>query len=76
MLSEDRLTLAKAFTQRSGVRIIFYGIAIRPFVGSSLLAGGISKLQSVIVRSLTKTWGETTAVDDVSFTVAPGQLMV
>jgi sn-glycerol 3-phosphate transport system ATP-binding protein len=33
-------------------------------------------LQSVVVRSLTKTWGETTAVDDVSFTVLPGQLVV
>jgi sn-glycerol 3-phosphate transport system ATP-binding protein len=33
-------------------------------------------LQSVVVRSLTKTWGETTAVDDVSFAVSPGQLVV
>jgi sn-glycerol 3-phosphate transport system ATP-binding protein len=41
-----------------------------------LRAGGILKLQSVVVRSLTKTWGETTAVDDVSFTVLPGQLVV
>jgi sn-glycerol 3-phosphate transport system ATP-binding protein len=48
----------------------------RRFVGSSLLAGGILKLQSVVVRSLKKTWGETAAIDDVSFTVAPGQLVV
>jgi sn-glycerol 3-phosphate transport system ATP-binding protein len=41
-----------------------------------LRAGGILKLQSVVVRSLTKTWGETTTVDDVSFTVLPGQLVV
>jgi sn-glycerol 3-phosphate transport system ATP-binding protein len=41
-----------------------------------LLAGGILKLQSVVVRSLTKTWGETAAVDDVSFAVLPGQLVV
>jgi len=33
-------------------------------------------LQSVVVRSLTKTWGETAAVDDVSFAVSPGQLLV
>lgn len=33
-------------------------------------------MQSVIVDSLTKTWGETTAVDHVSFTVLPGQLVV
>ena len=33
-------------------------------------------MQSVVVRSLTKTWGETTAVDDVSFAVLPGQLVV
>jgi sn-glycerol 3-phosphate transport system ATP-binding protein len=41
-----------------------------------LLAGGILKLQSVVVRSLKKTWGETAAIDDVSFTVLPGQLVV
>jgi sn-glycerol 3-phosphate transport system ATP-binding protein len=41
-----------------------------------LLVGGILELQSVVVRSLTKTWGETTAVDDVSFAVLPGQLVV
>jgi sn-glycerol 3-phosphate transport system ATP-binding protein len=41
-----------------------------------LRAGGILKLQSVVVRSLTKTWGDTTAVDDVSFAVSPGQLVV
>jgi sn-glycerol 3-phosphate transport system ATP-binding protein len=41
-----------------------------------LRAGGILKLQSVVVRSLTKTWGETTAVDEVSFAVAPGELLV
>jgi sn-glycerol 3-phosphate transport system ATP-binding protein len=41
-----------------------------------LRAGGILKLQSVVVRSLTKTWGEATAVDDVSFAVSPGQLLV
>jgi sn-glycerol 3-phosphate transport system ATP-binding protein len=41
-----------------------------------LLVGGILELQSVDVRSLTKTWGETTAVDDVSFAVLPGQLVV
>ena len=33
-------------------------------------------MQSVVVRSLKKTWGETAAIDDVSFTVAPGQLVV
>jgi sn-glycerol 3-phosphate transport system ATP-binding protein len=33
-------------------------------------------LQSVVVRSVTKTWGETTAVDQVSFAVEPGQLAV
>jgi sn-glycerol 3-phosphate transport system ATP-binding protein len=33
-------------------------------------------LQSVIVRSATKTWGETTAVDQVSFGVEAGQLAV
>lgn len=33
-------------------------------------------MQSVVVRSLTKTWGEATAVDDVSFAVTPGQLLV
>ena len=33
-------------------------------------------MQSVVVRSLTKTWGETTAVDGVSFAVSPGQLVV
>jgi sn-glycerol 3-phosphate transport system ATP-binding protein len=41
-----------------------------------LLVGGILELQSVVVRSLTKTWGETTAVADVSFAVLPGQLIV
>jgi sn-glycerol 3-phosphate transport system ATP-binding protein len=40
------------------------------------LVGGISELQSVVVRSLTKTWGETTAVDGVSFAVSSGQLVV
>src|SRR6516165_4777663 len=48
----------------------------RHLVGSSLLFGGIPELQSVVVRSLTKTWGETTAVDGVSFAVSPGQLVV
>ena len=33
-------------------------------------------MQSVVVRSLTKTWGEATGVDDVSFAVSPGQLLV
>ena len=33
-------------------------------------------MQSVVVRSLTKTWGETTAVDGVSFAVSSGQLVV
>ncbi len=33
-------------------------------------------MQGVVVRSLTKTWGETTAVDQVSFAVLPGQLVV
>jgi ABC-type sugar transport system ATPase subunit len=33
-------------------------------------------LQSVIAHSLTKTWGEATAVDNVSFAVSPGQLLV
>jgi sn-glycerol 3-phosphate transport system ATP-binding protein len=48
----------------------------RHLVGSSLLLGGIPELQSVVVRSLTKTWSETTAVDGVSFAVSPGQLVV
>jgi sn-glycerol 3-phosphate transport system ATP-binding protein len=43
----------------------------------AIIAGRrILELQSVVVRSLTKTWGETTAVDDVSFAVLPGQLAV
>ena len=33
-------------------------------------------VQQVDVRSLTKTWGETAAVDNVSFTVELGRLMV
>ena len=33
-------------------------------------------MQRVVVRSLTKTWGEAAAVDDVSFSVETGQLMV
>ena len=33
-------------------------------------------MQSVVVRSLSKTWGKTAAVDDVSFAVETGQLMV
>lgn len=33
-------------------------------------------MQSVVVRSVTKTWGETTAVDQVSFAIEAGQLAV
>jgi sn-glycerol 3-phosphate transport system ATP-binding protein len=33
-------------------------------------------LHSVVVRSVTKAWGETRAVDDVSFAVEPGHLVV
>ena len=33
-------------------------------------------MHSVVVRSVTKTWGETRAVDDVSFAVEPGHLIV
>ena len=33
-------------------------------------------MQSVVVRSLTKRWGETAAVHDVSFAVSPGELLV
>jgi len=33
-------------------------------------------LQSVVVRSLSKTWGEAAAVDNVSFAVEPGELLV
>ena len=33
-------------------------------------------MTSVDVRSVTKAWGKTPAVDDVSFSVAPGQLVV
>ena len=33
-------------------------------------------MHSVVVRSVTKAWGETRAVDDISFTVEPGQLVV
>jgi sn-glycerol 3-phosphate transport system ATP-binding protein len=47
-----------------------------PVSGHHCWRGGILKLQSVVVRSLTKTWGEATAVDDVSFAVTPGQLLV
>jgi hypothetical protein len=59
-------------THRLRVAQPSYGIA----VGSSLLVGGILELPSVVVRSRTKTWGETTAVDDASFAVLPGQLVV
>jgi sn-glycerol 3-phosphate transport system ATP-binding protein len=34
------------------------------------------QLQGVVVRSVTKTWGETTAIDQVSFAIEPGQLAV
>jgi sn-glycerol 3-phosphate transport system ATP-binding protein len=49
---------------------------LSPLYRVIIAGGGILELQSVVVRSLTKTWGETTAVDDVSFAVLPGQLVV
>jgi len=53
-----------------------YGIAIAACSGHHCCSEESPELQSVVVRSLTKTWGETTAVDDVSFAVSPGQLVV
>jgi sn-glycerol 3-phosphate transport system ATP-binding protein len=52
------------------------GIDLPTRSGQHCLIGGPPQLQSVIVRALTKRWGETTAVDEVSFTVLPGQLTV
>jgi sn-glycerol 3-phosphate transport system ATP-binding protein len=41
-----------------------------------LAARWIEILQSVVVRSVTKAWGDTRAVDGVSFDVEPGHLTV
>ncbi len=40
------------------------------------MARWIDILHSVVVRSVTKTWGEARAVDDVSFAVEPGHVTV